>query len=130
MSGYDTPLLLHASSSLTREMEPFPAADDGVRSTRGRALPLMFASPVAIGAIFCIGAIAQYTAFTTPLALKLFFARDKFKPGELKVQNMIGSQRLIQNSGPWNLGRWSKPVGTVAVAWLLLIVPALCCKLF
>ncbi|KAG0651842.1 putative amino-acid permease [Hyphodiscus hymeniophilus] len=69
---------------------------------------LMFASPVAIGAVFSIGAIAQYIAFTTPLALKLFFAGDKFKPG------------------PWNLGRWSSPVGAVAVAWLLVIVPALC----
>lgn len=43
---------------------------------------LMFASPVAIGAVFSIGAIAQYVAFTTPLALKLFFAGDKFRPGK------------------------------------------------
>jgi amino acid transporter len=28
---------------------------------------LMFASPVAIGAVFSIGAIAQYTAFVTPI---------------------------------------------------------------
>ncbi|KAH8808788.1 amino acid/polyamine transporter I [Xylogone sp. PMI_703] len=69
---------------------------------------LMFASPVAIGAIFSIGAIAQYISFVTPLGLKLFFAEDRFRPG------------------PWNLGRWSKPVGVIAVAWLLLIIPALC----
>ena len=43
---------------------------------------LMFASPVAIGAIFSIGAIAQYTAFTTPVALKLFFDNGRFKPGK------------------------------------------------
>jgi len=42
---------------------------------------LMFASPVAIGAVFSIGAIGQYLAFVTPLGLKLFFAGDKFKPG-------------------------------------------------
>ena len=42
---------------------------------------LMFASPVAIGAVFSIGAIGQYIAFVTPLGLKLFFARDKFRPG-------------------------------------------------
>ena len=42
---------------------------------------LMFASPVAIGAVFSIGAIGQYTAFVTPLGLKLFFAKDKFRPG-------------------------------------------------
>lgn len=69
---------------------------------------LMFASPVAIGAVFSIGAIGQYTAFVTPLGLKLFFAKDKFRPG------------------PWNLGRFSRPVGAVAVAWLCLIVPVLC----
>lgn len=43
---------------------------------------LMFASPVAIGAVFSIGAIGQYIAFVTPLALKLFFAGDKFRPGK------------------------------------------------
>lgn len=42
---------------------------------------LMFASPVAIGAVFSIGAIAQYTAFTTPVALKLFFDHGRFVPG-------------------------------------------------
>lgn len=69
---------------------------------------LGFASPVAIGAVFSIGAIGQYIAFVTPIGLKLFFAGDKFRPG------------------PWHLGRFSKPVGVVAVCWLLLIIPALC----
>lgn len=44
---------------------------------------LMFASPVAIGAVFSLGAIAQYTAFTTPTALKLFFNNGRFKPGKV-----------------------------------------------
>jgi amino acid transporter len=69
---------------------------------------LMFASPVAIGAVFSIGAIAQYTAFIFPVALKLFAVGDKFRPG------------------PWNLGRFSKPVGAIAVAWVALIIPVLC----
>jgi amino acid transporter len=43
---------------------------------------LMFASPVAIGAVFSIGAIAQYTAFIIPVALKLFVVGDKFRPGK------------------------------------------------
>jgi amino acid transporter len=42
---------------------------------------LMFASPIAIGAVFSIGAIAQYTAFIFPVALKLFVVGDKFRPG-------------------------------------------------
>ena len=72
---------------------------------------LMFASPVAIGAVFCIGAIGQYTSFTFPVALKLFLdngPRRRFRPG------------------PWHLGRFSKPLGAVAVAWWALILPALC----
>ncbi|KIX10673.1 uncharacterized protein Z518_01757 [Rhinocladiella mackenziei CBS 650.93] len=69
---------------------------------------LMFASPVAIGAVFSIGAIAQYTSFTAPIALKLFFDKGRFKPG------------------PWSLGRWSSPLGAIACAWWCLIVPALC----
>jgi amino acid transporter len=72
---------------------------------------LMFASPVAIGAVFSIGAIGQYTAFTFPVALKLFFDNGpvkRFRPG------------------PWHLGRFSRPLGAIAVAWWLIIVPALC----
>ncbi|KAA6412389.1 MAG: amino acid transporter [Lasallia pustulata] len=69
---------------------------------------LMFASPVAIGAVFSIGAIAQYVAFVFPVALKLFVVGDKFRPG------------------PWHLGRFSKPVGAIACAWVVLIIPVLC----
>lgn len=42
---------------------------------------LMFAGPTAIGAVFSIGAIAQYTSFTFPVALKLLFNQGRFKPG-------------------------------------------------
>ena len=59
---------------------------------------LMFASPVAIGAVFSIGAIAQYVAFTFPVALKLFCARGKFRPGELR-QNEAFSFFYIFNLG-------------------------------
>jgi len=69
---------------------------------------LMFASPVAIGAVFSIGAIAQYVAFIFPVALKLFVVGDKFRPG------------------PWNLGKFSKPIGAIAFAYVLLMVPVLC----
>jgi len=69
---------------------------------------LMFASPIAIGAVFSIGAIAQSTAFIFPVALKLFSARGSFRPG------------------PWHLGRFSTPVGILACAWVALIIPVLC----
>ena len=89
---------------------------------------LMFASPVAIGAVFSIGAIGQYTAFVTPLGLKLFFAKDKFRPGmsSTNTSNKFFYIALTHFEGPWNLGRFSRPVGAVAVAWLCLIVPVLC----
>ncbi|KAK3673486.1 hypothetical protein LTR78_006720 [Recurvomyces mirabilis] len=79
--------------------------DLGVNSLLGL---LMFASPVAIGAVFSIGAIAQYTAFTIPIALRLTAASDKFRPG------------------PWNLGRWSKPCGIISCTWVVFIIPVLC----
>lgn len=41
----------------------------------------MFASPVAIGAVFSMGAIAQYIAFVFPIALKVFSAKGRFRPG-------------------------------------------------
>ncbi|TGO12640.1 hypothetical protein BTUL_0085g00350 [Botrytis tulipae] len=69
---------------------------------------LMFASSVAIGAVFSMGAIAQYIAFVFPIALKVFSAKGKFRPG------------------PWNLGRFSTPIGVVAVGWVSLIIPILC----
>ncbi|KAL2062927.1 hypothetical protein VTL71DRAFT_5999 [Oculimacula yallundae] len=69
---------------------------------------LMFASPVAIGAVFSIGAIAQYIAFIIPIGLKVFVVGDKFRPG------------------PWHLGRYSKPIGAVACCWVALIIPVLC----
>ncbi len=89
---------------------------------------LMFASPVAIGAVFSIGAIGQYIAFVTPIGLKLFFAKDKFQPGmsSSNTSNNFLILLLTHFEGPWNLGRFSKPVGAVAVAWLCLIIPVLC----
>lgn len=55
-----------------------------------------------------LGAIAQYTSFTTPIALKLLFDNGRFR------------------RGPWHLGKFSKPVNAVACIWWLIIVPALC----
>jgi amino acid transporter len=55
-----------------------------------------------------MGAIAQYIAFITPVAIRVIFVRDNFRPG------------------PWNLGRFSRPCGFIALAWVCLIVPVLC----
>ena len=69
---------------------------------------LVFAGPVGIGAIFSIGVIAQYVAFIVPVALRVIFVRNNFR------------------RGPWNLGKFSRPCGFIAMAWVVLIIPILC----
>ncbi|KAG8853625.1 hypothetical protein FRB96_008042 [Tulasnella sp. 330] len=71
-------------------------------------LLLMFVNEIAIGAIFSVGAIASYFAFTVPIAIRVFFVGNRFRPG------------------PWNLGAWSRPIGIVACAYVLLMIPILC----
>lgn len=71
-------------------------------------LLLMFAGDTAIGAIFSVGGISSFISFTMPTLLKITYANDTFKPG------------------PWNLGRWSRPVGFYSCAFVLVMVPFLC----
>lgn len=71
-------------------------------------LLLIFAGDVAIGAIFSVGGIAGFVSFTMPTLLKITYARNSFRPG------------------PWNLGKFSQPVGWVSVAFVSLMVPILC----
>ncbi|TKA69125.1 hypothetical protein B0A49_08732 [Cryomyces minteri] len=71
-------------------------------------LLLIFSGPIAIGALFSIGAIAAFVAFTTPIFIHVFFVGHRFRPG------------------PWNLGRLSMPIGATASAFVALMVPILC----
>ncbi|KAK7542424.1 amino acid permease-domain-containing protein [Phyllosticta citribraziliensis] len=71
-------------------------------------LLLIFAGEVAIDAIFSIGGLAAFFAFTTPIFIRVFFTRGNFRPG------------------PWNLGRLSIPIGAVASAFVALMIPILC----
>lgn len=70
-------------------------------------LLLMFGGSTAIGAIFSVGGIASVISFGMPTLLKLTYARNTFKPG------------------PWNLGRMSDPIGVVAVAFVIMMIPFL-----
>jgi amino acid transporter len=56
---------------------------------------------VAYVAVTSIATIGLYIAYALPILLRLF-AKD-FKPG------------------PWNLGNWSKPIGIIAVIWVVFI---------
>lgn len=71
-------------------------------------LLLIFGGSVAIGAIFSVGAIAAYVAFTIPIFIKTFFVGDRFR------------------RGPWHLGKFSKPVGMMACSFIIVMMPILC----
>jgi amino acid transporter len=59
-------------------------------------------SVTAYFAATAIAVIGLYIAYVMPTFLRLR-AGDSFRPG------------------PWNLGRWSKPIGTIAVIWVVFI---------
>ncbi|KAI9657763.1 MAG: hypothetical protein M1821_002939 [Bathelium mastoideum] len=71
-------------------------------------LLLIFGGELTIGALFSIGGIAAFVAFTTPIFIRTFFVGNRFRPG------------------PWNLGRASPVIGTVASAFVALMIPILC----
>lgn len=72
----------------------------------GAAIPLGllgFADPVneaAINAIFTLAILGPYVAYATPIACRLLWGDSHFIPG------------------PWYLGRFSRPVAMLAVAWM------------
>jgi amino acid transporter len=68
---------------------------------------LMFAGEIAIGAIFSIGACSAFVAFTIPIFIRVFFVGNRFRPG------------------PFNLGRFSIPIGVIACVFVALMVPIL-----
>ncbi|KAF7506213.1 hypothetical protein GJ744_012105 [Endocarpon pusillum] len=69
---------------------------------------LIFAGEVSILAIFSVGAIACFVAFAIPISLRVFFVGNRFR------------------RGPWHIGKFGKPVGAAAVAFVVLMVPILC----
>ncbi|KAK4922276.1 GABA/polyamine transporter [Elasticomyces elasticus] len=69
---------------------------------------LIFAGQIAIGAIFSIGAIGAFVAFTIPITIRTFFVGNRFR------------------RGPWHLGRFSYPIGCAATAFTALMIPVLC----
>jgi amino acid transporter len=64
-------------------------------------LPYLF-NAVAYAAVTSIAVIGLYIAYITPVFLRLRLG-DAFQPG------------------PWNLGRWSRLVGTIATVWVVFI---------
>ncbi|KAJ5907560.1 amino-acid permease [Penicillium taxi] len=69
---------------------------------------LVLAGDTAIGALFSIGAIAQFVAFAIPILIRVFFVGHRFR------------------KGPWHLGPFGSFIGGLGVAFVLLMVPILC----
>ena len=69
---------------------------------------LIFGGEYAISAIFSIGALAAFIAFTIPIFIRVFLVGNRFRPG------------------PWNLGRFSIPIGICSCSFVLLMVPIIC----
>ncbi|KMU80486.1 amino acid permease [Coccidioides immitis RMSCC 3703] len=69
---------------------------------------LIFAGDLAMGALFSIGAIAAFVAFSIPIGIRIFVVKEKFRPG------------------PWNLGRYSRVIGGTGVSFVILMLPILC----
>ncbi|GAA1688125.1 amino acid permease [Streptomyces yatensis] len=70
------------------------------------ALPSLY-SETAYGAVTAINVIGITPAYAIPIYLRLR-AGDRFQ------------------RGPWHLGRWSKPVGWIAVVWVALVTVLFC----
>jgi amino acid transporter len=73
---------------------------------------LIFGGPLAIGAIFSVGAIAAYVAFTIPIFIRVFLVGNRFR------------------RGPWHLGKFSRPIGALGCSFVLVMMPILCFPAF
>ncbi|KIW87701.1 uncharacterized protein Z519_11675 [Cladophialophora bantiana CBS 173.52] len=69
---------------------------------------LLFGGEASIGAIFSVGAIAAFVAFTIPITIRTFFVGNRFR------------------RGPWHLGKFSYPIGVASTCFTLLMIPILC----
>ncbi|GAW16423.1 hypothetical protein ANO14919_058500 [Xylariales sp. No.14919] len=71
----------------------------------GILLLLLIFGGAAIDAIFSIGAIAAFIAFSIPILIKIAVVRNKFR------------------RGPWHLGAFSLPIGILGCSFVLVVVP-------
>jgi len=65
-------------------------------------------SVTALNSLAGASVIGLYTSYATPIFLRITSGRNKLQPG------------------PFSLGRWSTPIGTIAVSWVAFISVLLC----
>ncbi|MFD7580838.1 amino acid permease [Kitasatospora sp. NPDC059817] len=85
---------------------PVPAVWLSVAVAFVLAVPSMW-NAAAYGAVTAVNVIGMTPSYIVPVYLRLR-QRDRFVPG------------------PWNLGRWSRPVGIAAVAWVVVLTVLVC----
>ncbi|MFB7474324.1 amino acid permease [Kitasatospora sp. NPDC056184] len=85
---------------------PVPAVWLAVSVAFVLAVPSLW-SPVAYGAVTAVNVIGMNPSYIIPVYLRLRQG-DRFVPG------------------PWNLGRWSRPVGIAAVVWVVILTVLVC----
>ncbi|MBM7171151.1 amino acid permease [Streptomyces sp. G44] len=90
----------------SRTQVPVPAVWLSVGLAALTALPSLY-SATAYTAVTAINVIGITPAYAIPILLRLR-AGDRFRPG------------------PWNLGRWSRPIGWTAVAWVAFVTVLFC----
>ncbi|KAI0143794.1 amino acid permease [Xylariaceae sp. FL1272] len=74
-------------------------------TTIGILLLFLIFGGAAIDAIFSLGALGAFIAFSIPIFIKIAFVRNRFR------------------RGPWHLGAFSLPVGIAGCAFVLVIIP-------
>jgi len=65
---------------------------------------LLSFSVAAFNSLASASVIGLYVSYVTPIYFRITDGRDKLQPG------------------PFHLGRWSRPIGTIAVAWVAFMV--------
>ncbi|GGZ64889.1 amino acid permease [Streptomyces subrutilus] len=90
----------------SRTQTPVPAVWLSVVVAGVLALPSLY-SATAYGAVTAINVIGITPAYAIPIYLRLR-AGNRFEPG------------------PWSLGRWSKPIGWIAVVWVAAVTVLFC----
>jgi len=85
---------------------PVPAVWLAVSVAFVLAVPSLW-SPVAYGAVTAVNVIGMNPSYIIPVYLRLRQG-DRFAPG------------------PWNLGRWSRPIGIAAVVWVVILTVLVC----
>nr|BEK67476.1 amino acid permease [Kitasatospora purpeofusca] len=85
---------------------PVPAVWLAVSIAFVLAIPSLW-SPVAYGAVTAINVIGMNCSYIIPVYLRLRWGK-----------------RFV--AGPWELGRWSRPIGTAAVVWVVILTALMC----